>query len=63
MKQVKFIDKNFDATMHGIDTGEFVICACCGDRFNYDEIEILKQYENWVDFSEEIGDDMLDEED
>ena len=40
------------------DKLEFIGCACCGGVFEPDEVEIVKEYKNWVDFTDTIkGDD------
>ena len=41
---------------YGIAYNDEVICACCGGIFELDEIEILEEYEDWIDFKYEIGD-------
>ena len=57
MKQVKFIDKNEETNnVYGgilMDDGN-VICACCGGVFEADDIEIIEEYDTWVDFTEVI---------
>ena len=65
MVQVKF--KDLDGLEYGgiqLDDGD-VICGCCGGLFTADEIgpledgneiEILKTYNEWVPFSNEIID-------
>ena len=57
MKQVKFIDKNEETNnVYGgilMDDGD-VICACCGGVFEADDIEIIEEYDTWVDFTEFI---------
>ena len=57
MKQVKFIDKNEETNnVYGgilMDDGD-VICACCGGVFEADDIEIIEEYDTWVDFTEAI---------
>lgn len=65
MKQIKF--KDCEGSIFGgiqLDNGN-VICGCCGSIYPLDEIgklsdgseiEIIKTYEDWVDFSQEIID-------
>ena len=57
MKQVKFIDKNEEENnVYGgilMDDGN-VICACCGGVFEPEDIEIVEEYDVWVDFTESI---------
>ena len=59
-KQVKFFDKDNQATHAGIlINGETLICACCGGVFVKDEwddlgITIMEEYEHWIDLDEEI---------
>ena len=65
MKQVAIRD-NETGLIHGgilTDSGD-VICACCGGLIEKDELgteddsiaEIVKIYENWIDFSDSILD-------
>ena len=61
LKQCKYYDMEND-TIHGgiIDTDNNVlICACCGSIYPLSELDeldmvILKIYDEWVDFSDEI---------
>lgn len=59
-KQVKFLDKNSQEILGGIlINDETLICGCCGGVFDKDEwedigIEILKEYNNWANISNEI---------
>lgn len=59
-KQVKFLDKNSQEVLGGIlIDDETLICGCCGGVFDRDEwedsgIEILKEYNNWANISNEI---------
>lgn len=59
-KQVKFLDKNSQEILGGIlIDDETLICGCCGGVFDRDEwedigIEILKEYNNWANISNEI---------
>ena len=59
-KQVKFLDKN-NQEIHGgiLVNNEALICGCCGGVFIKDEwensgIEIVKEYNYWVNLDEEI---------
>ena len=62
VKQVLFVGENSEGVQAGImlENG-FVICACCGGVFEPDEVEILKVFDFWVDFSEWIGEPDLGE--
>lgn len=63
MKQIKYKDIENDVICGGIrlDDGD-IICACCGSLIPVDEqdaeygFELLEEYDNWVDFSNEIID-------
>lgn len=37
------------------DDEAFIICACCGSIFEPDEVEIIKRFSTWVDFSDFIS--------
>lgn len=59
-KQVKFLDK-YNQEVHGgiLVNNEALICCCCGGVFIKDEwensgIEIVKEYNYWVNLDEEI---------
>ena len=55
--QVKFCEIGVEESIeYGIAYNDEVICACCGCIFELDEIEILEEYEDWIDFKYEIGD-------
>ena len=56
--QVKFceIGTEEESIEYGIAYNDEVICACCGGVYELDEVEILEEYEYWVDFKYEIGD-------
>lgn len=55
--QVKFCEIGVEESIeYGIAYNDEVICACCGCTYELDEIEILEEYEDWVDFKDEIGD-------
>ena len=63
MKQVKFIElKESTRYIGGIltDNGD-VICGCCGGIFKSEDRgvtwDIVKEYDYWVNFSEEIIDE------
>lgn len=55
MKQVKFHEIGEDIEIGGIllDDGN-IICGCCGSLFEPEDVEIIREYENWIDLSEEI---------
>ena len=55
MKQVKFHEIGEDIEIGGIllDNGN-IICGCCGGLFEPEDVEIIREYENWIDLSEEI---------
>lgn len=63
-KQVKFTDNEIEhsyiggiAAYNG-DKLQFVICGECGGIFEPEDIEILEEYDTWVDLTEAIvGDD------
>ena len=63
MKQIKFHEVGEDIEIGGIllDDGN-IVCGCCGSLFEPEDVEIIKEYENWIDLSEEIkGDESLEE--
>ena len=69
-KQVKFTDREIgDAYLGGIaaydgNKLQFVICGECGGMLEPEDVEILKEYEDWMDLTEAIiGDDNDDETD
>lgn len=41
---------------YGIAYNDEVICARRGGVYELDEVEILGEYEYWIDFRDEIGD-------
>lgn len=56
MKQIKF--KDFEGEVFGgilLDNRD-IICGCCGGVFpaDEDEVEIVEEFEYWVNISEEI---------
>ena len=58
--QVRFWEAG--ETNYGIAFENKIICACCGsviDPENYEagELVIEKEYNDWIDFSVEIGED------
>lgn len=59
--QVAFIEKGDDAdnsVNYGIAFQDTVICACCGGVFELAEVVIVKEFDWWVSFKDEIkGDD------
>ena len=58
MKQIKFHEVGEDIEIGGIllDDGN-IICGCCGSLFEPENVEIIKEYESWIDLSEEIKGD------
>ena len=58
MKQIKFHEIGEDIEIGGIllDDGN-IICGCCGSLFEPEDVEIIKEYESWIDLSEEIKGD------
>ena len=58
MKQIKFHEVGEDIEIGGIllDDGN-IICGCCGSLFEPEDVEIIKEYESWIDLSEEIKGD------
>ena len=55
--QVKFCEIAAEESIqYRIAYNDEVICACCGGVYELDEVEILEEYEYWVDFKAEIGD-------
>ena len=58
IKQVRFRCEGDDAYFGGIlvecDSDTFIICGCCGGVMDMDDIAEIKEYENWVDISNEI---------
>ena len=58
MKQIKFHEVGEDIEIGGIllDDGN-IVCGCCGSLFEPEDVEIIKEYESWVDLSEEIKGD------
>ena len=58
MKQVKFHEIGEDIEIGGIllDDGN-IVCGCCGSLFEPEDVKIIKEYESWIDLSEEIKGD------
>ena len=58
MKQIKFHEVGENIEIGGIllDDGN-IVCGCCGSLFEPEDVEIIKEYENWIDLSEEIKGD------
>ncbi len=58
-KQVLFVvpDDN-DPHMGILIDHDYVICAECGGVFEADEVLIIQTYDSWVNFEEEIADEL-----
>ena len=58
MKQIKFHEVGENIEIGGIllDDGN-IVCGCCGSLFEPKDVEIIREYENWIDLSEEIKGD------
>lgn len=58
MKQIKFHEIGEDTEIGGIllDDGK-IVCGCCGSLFEPEDVEIIKEYESWINLSEEIKGD------
>ena len=58
MTQIKFHEVGEDIEIGGIllDDGN-IVCGCCGSLFEPEDVEIIKEYESWIDLSEEIKGD------
>lgn len=55
--QVKFCEIGVEESIeYGIAYNDEVICARRGGVYELDEVEILGEYEYWIDFRDEIGD-------
>ncbi len=57
-KQVKFVDVD-EHTIHGgilIIQGDeqYIICGCCGGVFEIEDVEIVKEFPDWIDISDSI---------
>lgn len=60
--QVKFTERELGEVHFGIAFGDCIICACCGSVIKFEDYEdgdliIEKEYEQWVDFEREIGEE------
>ena len=58
-KQVLFVvpDEN-DPHMGILIDRDYIICAECGGVFEVDEVFIIKTYHVWVNFEDEIADEL-----
>ena len=58
-KQVLFVvpDEN-DPHMGILINHDYIICAECGGVFEVDEVFIIKTYHVWVNFEDEIADEL-----
>lgn len=58
-KQVLFVvpDEN-DPHMGILIDHDYIICAECGGVFEADEVFIIKAYHVWVNFEDEIADEL-----
>lgn len=58
-KQVLFVvpDEN-DPHMGILINHDYIICAECGGVFEADEVFIIKTYHVWVNFEDEIADEL-----
>lgn len=58
-KQVLFVvpDEN-DPHMGILIDHDYIICAECGGVFEVDEVFIIKTYHVWVNFEDEIADEL-----
>lgn len=58
-KQVLFVDPNENDPHMGILIDhDYIICAECGGVFEVDEVLIIKTYDFWVNFENEIADEL-----
>ena len=58
MKQIKFHKVGEDIEIGGILLNDGnIVCGCCGSLFEPEDVEIIREYENWIDLSEEIKGD------
>jgi len=58
-KQVLFVDPNENDPHMGILIDhDYIICAECGGVFEADEVLIIKTYDFWVNFENEIADEL-----
>lgn len=58
-KQVLFVvpDEN-DPHMGILIDHDYIVCAECGGVFEVDEVFIIKTYHVWVNFEDEIADEL-----
>ena len=58
-KQVLFVvpDEN-DPCMGILIDNDYIICTECGGVFEADEVFIIKIYDSWVNFENEIADEL-----
>lgn len=58
-KQVLFVvpDEN-DPHMGILINHDYIICAECGGVFEVDEVLIIQTYDSWVNFEDEIADEL-----
>lgn len=65
VRQVKFHDCEDNEILGGIllEDKNTIICGCCGGILKLDEndVTIIKEYDYWVDLSEDIAGDEFDE--
>ena len=58
-KQVIFVDHDENEPYMGILIDhDYIICAECGGVFEADEVFIIKTYHVWVNFEDEIADEL-----
>ena len=58
-KQVLFVvpDEN-DPHMGILIDHDYIVCAECGGVFEVDEVLIIRTYDSWVNFEDEIADEL-----
>ena len=58
-KQVLFVvpDEN-DPCMGILIDHDYIVCAECGGVFEVDEVLIIRTYDSWVNFEDEIADEL-----
>ena len=59
--QVIFFEPEEQEHHAGIAYGKEVICGECGSTFELGEVEIKKEFENWIDIEEDIAGEELEE--
>lgn len=54
--QIKFhiAGEEEEAILGGIAYQHFIICGCCGEAIDVDDIDWMETYDSWMDISEEI---------